>query len=237
MAKADATTPGKEIARLVRDPKALAAIAGGAVEEGTKGLLQAALRTIQGAIGRRFFEQLSEELNDLHAKGKIAEDTFESSSNQASLFELLDSVDKDAPDQERMNAMKALFVRAAEQDKSESERALIHQFMRIARKLNGEDILVLKAAFEVANSPEWVKSSDPGKNNFAAIQWLTEIAKSRGHNMPSLVAISETQLSSVRLLGGRTHGDRSGIDFGRNFGLTDLGMKFCEYLRTPPKSP
>ena len=104
--------------------------------------------------------------------------------------------------------------------------------MKLCRELESDDLLILKAAYDIKNGRLSYKLSsikiDP--NNTSANSWLSNISKQIGHEIVSLVEVHEDKLINLKLIGPRTASDRSGVALLKNYRLTDLGYKICEYI-------
>lgn len=143
---------------------------------------------------------------------------------------MLKFIDEATPDDERFNAVKALFFRSAEQATSDEDKIISYQFMKIAKELDGSSLLILKAAYDICNERYAPKVSPGAKDIKSAIPWLTIISQQVGHRIISLVELYEDKLVDLKLISPRVHPDRSGIERTKYFRLTDFGYKFCEFI-------
>ena len=189
-------------------------------------------RLVQASIQSKLFSQLGREIRDYIEKGKIKEDFLDKEQNQQSLYDLLKFIDEATPDEDRFNAMKTLFFKSVAIHSSDEEQILSYQLMKLCRDLDSGDLLVLKAAYDIKNGKFSNKliPSEINTNNEAAHSWLQNISKQIGHEITSLVEVHEDKLVNLKLIGPRTHSDRSGVRLLNNYRLTDLGYKLCEYI-------
>jgi len=192
-------------------------------------LILSAGRLVQASIKLRLFQQLGKELKEYREKGKIKDDFCATKYNQASLCELLKFIDEEVPDEERFKAMKSIFLTSVSKDASEDKEVLAYQMMQICRQLSGRDILVLKAIYDIASGGSSNLNDDANLATKDPKEWFSIVAHKIGHKIPSLVEISEERLVNLKLISRRIHPDRSGID-SRNFRLTQLGLKLCEFI-------
>lgn len=184
---------------------------------------------VQAAIKCNLYEQLGREIKHYRDKGKIKEDFFSTDKQRATLRELLEFIDKEAPDEDRFKAMKSIFFKAVSKDTTEAEEILAYEFMQVGKKLTSNDIMVLKVAYEVylgGGSAPAGETTRPRESSM----WFGIVAKKIGHGIPALVELSEQNLSDLKLIGKRRHNDGSGLYNVESFRLTDLGIKLCEFI-------
>ena len=216
-----------------RDPEALtrfmdqplqtiAAALTGALSSGYSDAVLIGGRLAQSALRGKLYQQVGREIKDLISKGKIKEDYANSKYGFKSLVELLEFIDSEVPDEDRLHAVKAMFCAVNAVDAKEGEELLNYQLLQISKKLTGGQILVLKTTYEMEKG-----------NAFAGIgtdanEWLSRIASRLGHNLTALIEQDESALIRSGMITDRTLPDRSGIRDVRR--LTDLGIRFCEVL-------
>lgn len=184
-------------------------------------------KLVQASLKNKLLTQLGKELKEYQEKGKIKEDYFATNKNQASLYELLQFIDEEVPDEERIKAMKSIFFTSISKEATEKDEELAYQLMQICKQLSSGEILVLKAAWDISNG----KMSGVTTNvEISADNWLNTVARYLNHNIPHLVEIYEKRLIELNLLTGRRHSDRSGVEPSQYFRLTTLGKKLCEFI-------
>ena len=179
-------------------------------------------RLVQATLKGKLLKQVAREIQDLIEKGRIKEDYANSKYGFKSLVELLEFIDSEVPDEDRLQAVKAMFVAVNAVDAKEGEELVNYQLLQISKKLSGGQILVLKATCDMEKEKAYHGMG------VAADEWLRRIASRLGHKLTALVEQDESALISSGMITDRTHSDRSGIrDPNR---LTDLGIRFCDVL-------
>ena len=142
-----------------------------------------------------FLSRLLQEWHDYRKKGKIPEDYHTTEQHQVCLQELLDFLDKDLPDDIRFQTLKKIFVTAATEGVCDRNSLLPCEYMRLCRRMSSGEILVLNAAYQVAE-----EGFPP--NLRGAHEWLKIVADKSSLIHPSLVEIHEEQLMIKCLLTG-----------------------------------
>lgn len=195
----------------------------------------AAGRLVQASLKNKFLTQLGNEIKQYREKGRIKEDFFASHKEQASLNELLESIDGEIPDEERFRAMKSIFLYSITTDVSEDDKLLAYEFLKICRKVSSSELLILKACFDISNGNHHLNiSKEVIQDMHSATEWLSSISKHIGHNISALVELYEENLIKLSLISQRQHSDRSGIGKTKFFRLTTLGYKLCEFITKYP---
>ena len=194
----------------------------GALALGYSDAVLAGGRLVQATLKGKLLQQVAREIEDLIEKGKIKEDYAQSKYGFKSLVELLESIDSEVPDEDRLHAVKAMFVAVNAANLEEGEDLANYQLLQICKRLTGGQILVLKTTYELETRKEL-----PGYK-MSAQNWLEVIASGLGHGVTSLVEQDESVLISNGLITKRIHTDLSGIQ--RNERLTDLGHRFCQVI-------
>lgn len=183
--------------------------------------------------GRKFLSQLHEEIRKYQAIGAIKEDYLATEQSYACLQEILDSIDRDSPDQIRVTAMQRVFIAAALEKLSDRNSVLPAQLMRICRSLASGEVLVLSHAYEIFrendNNPS---KADPIGNH--SNRWREEIAKRSSLMLRELVQIHEEHLVAKQLLSGFTYPDKSGFHMLKHQRLTPLGYELCRFISDNP---
>ena len=172
----------------------------------------------------RFLTTLREEWSRYREEGRVGDDYIVTDQHQETLQELLDFLDDDSPDEIRFSVLKKIFLTAATESISSRESILPQQYMRICRGLSSGETVVFLAAYDLARAGE-----RPERERSAA-HWLKEVAESSGLVYPELVELHERNLIQKNLLTPRHYSDRSGVDFGQHFRITDLGWEICRFI-------
>jgi len=193
----------------------------GALAEGMKGVAASAGRLVQGALKFQLLTQFGREINYFRERGKIRNDFAKDKYGFQSWVELISIIDSEAPDEDRLKAMKATFFAINQINQSDGEKIAAYQLFRIAKRLTSGQILILKAAYELSEGntfPRGAMNTDV---------WLRKIAEHLGHGLVSLIEHEDKALTDYHLLNRRSvDGPGSGTD-GTNARLTDLGLKLC----------
>ena len=185
-------------------------------------------KLIQACLKRDLFTQLGREIEEYRKKGEIKENYYSTNKNQFSLREMLKFIDEEVPDEERFKAMKSIFLTSVSKDASGKDEELAYEFMQICKRLSSGDLLVLKAAYDKKNGNTNLKRSIDDVRQ--ATEWCHLISLQIGHGIPSLAEAYEEKLIELKLIGDRRHSDRSGFTEEKNFRLTGLGYKLCEFI-------
>ena len=184
-------------------------------------------KVVQATIKGKLFKQLGKEINKYREEGKIKEDYFATHKNQASLLELLQFIDNDIPDEEIFKAMKSIFFTGVASDADARQEEVAYQFLLLCKKLNSMDILILKACYGIFIGKD-LEGVNTGITNFG--DWVSTVSEKIGYDLPELVSASDPKLVELGLLSARAHSDQSGIRAGKEFRLTKLGIKLCEFI-------
>jgi hypothetical protein len=190
---------------------------------GPKALVGPGVRIVQGALKGNLLKRLAREVEDLRKKGKIDDNFGERKYGFQSWVELLSIIDEDTPDEDRLEALKAMFYSINKVNATDAEQILGYQLFQIAKKLTSNELLVLKAVYEIQKQDR----TTMGYGGFS--EWAQAISRHLGHSLTSLVEHADRALVENQLLTDRFHGDRSGIQW-LNWRLTDLGLRFCQNI-------
>lgn len=185
-------------------------------------LLGSGIRILHAALTGDRLKGLSREILELRKKGKINQ-WFEGRFEAQTWVELLMVIDGETPDEERLDALKAMFFAVNKINATDAEKMLGYQLFQIAKRLTSGELLVLKAVYELVKQGRW----DSGTLGYR--QWAEFITAKLGHNVISLVEHYDKALVDNYLLTPRLHADSSGVTqtSGR---LTDLGIRFCQNI-------
>jgi hypothetical protein len=190
----------------------------GGLSLGKWGLAAVGGRLVQGILKGHCFKQFAIELKSLIQKGKIDPDFANKKYGFQTWVELLTAIDSDITDEDRLNALKAMFLATNKVNASDADRIVGYQLFQIAKRLSSNDLLVLKAIFQLHSHGTYA--------NTGYQAWAVAVAKELGHGVTGLVGHAEAALLNNSLISDRSYSDRSGIQ-SANARLTDLGQKFC----------
>jgi hypothetical protein len=93
----------------------------------------------------------------------------------------------------------------------------------LGRHLSASQILLLAILLHFAETKYFLKQTEFSRPNFHA-----QVATRLGHDVTALIGKDTQKLDELGLF---NDGGWSGSTAAGNAGLTDLGIKFCEYVR------
>jgi hypothetical protein len=183
-------------------------------------------RVLQRVRGGRFTKTLVDEIRAYRDKGRIKDDYFQTEQGQTCMQELLNAVDDDSPDEIRFNAMKAIVMTAATEQKSSRNDVVPQQLMYICRSLSSTEVLVLAASYT------YKPAVNKGEVDDRTEIWIDHVLRESKLQFNELVRISENSLIEKRLFYRHKYPDGSAFwptKWGR---LTELGFMLCEFIKT-----
>jgi hypothetical protein len=181
---------------------------------------------LQAALQGRMLKQFAEEFRVLRKKGKI-KDPSERPSGFNSWVDLLKAVDSDMPDEEKFEALKAMFFTANSVNATDAESMLAYQLLQIAKRLNSGELMLLRTNYRVFKKGQYLR--DRGEMPIQA--WTGLMRNELGQPPNSLIELHEKALVENQLISPRIHGNQWSVST-ENCRLTDLGIKFCENIET-----
>lgn len=209
--------------QFLQEPMAvIAECVSGWLKLGAKETVVAVPRVALAALRGNAFEQFGREFDNLRRAGKIPEDYAEKKYGYSSLAELLSEIDSNPSDEDRLEALKAMFYSVNRVNATDGERIAAYQLFQLAKRLTGGQLLLLRAAELRFRSPGFSPVSDTSA-------WLGGVAKVMGHGILALIEQDEKVLMENNLLTGRQWGDGSGVA-DSNGRLTELAHKFYENI-------
>ena len=200
-------------------------IAGALIEafsHGPSALTGPLVRVGVSALKGRALQQFAKEIKDLKEKGRLADDFADKKYGFQSWVELLQIIDDDTPDEDRLEALKAMFYAANKVNVTDGQQIVAYQLFQIAKKLNSNELLVMKAVYALV-----LKEGQFRNTHFR--DWAQAVAGHMGHSVIGLIEAADKPLVDSQLLTGRYQSDLSAISSG-NCRLTDLGMEFCKKI-------
>ncbi|HET8671202.1 MAG TPA: hypothetical protein VFM05_11410, partial [Candidatus Saccharimonadales bacterium] len=106
---------------------------------------------VQHGLQRDLLGGLRESIDFLAKEGKVKPDYFNTSRGRATFQELLRALDEPNINEERFNAMRAIFLNAAREDEQTDETVLILTLMKIVNELSTSEVVTLKAIWQFWN--------------------------------------------------------------------------------------
>src|SRR5258708_6599263 len=138
-----------DLAKFMEQPlTAIAEAVTGALAAGPQAWTVSTGHIVQSLLKGKLFPQLAREIKELREKGKILSDYAEKKNGFQSWVELLRIIDEETPDEEKLDALKAMFYAVNKIGIEDSERILNYQLFQIAKKLSSGQLLLLKVVYE-----------------------------------------------------------------------------------------
>jgi hypothetical protein len=209
----------------------------------TSGLSKYALagpKVALAAIGVEALTDFGREVSRWIRDGKIPEDFAGRPSGYQTWVELLQEIDSNPTDSDRLKAMKAMFLAANRINATEGDSIAAYHLFQIAKELNSGELLLLKVIYE-----DYKSSSFDRTGGTPLGVWANRMAERMGHRMQALVLRDEPALVAQSLIHPRFRAVPGQVDFlgkaneiamdvheGETGRLTGLGIRFSENLET-----
>jgi len=169
------------------------------------------------AMAVEVLTDFGKEVSEWIKRGVFPEDFSGRPSGYQTWVELLQEIDTNPTDADRLKAMKAMFLAANRIDASDGQSILAYQLFAIAKKLSSGELLLLRASTQIqGTSPEPIQT------------WLAKVANAVGHGLTALVEVHERVLVDYHLFLPRL--DQYLTVPVINGRLTDLGRAFVRNL-------
>jgi len=139
---------------------------------------------------------------------------------------LLRIIDDETPDQEKLDAVKAMFYAVNKVEIADAERILNYQLFQISKRLSSGQLLLLKVVYESYKAGEFPTPS----NRLLVTGWAEKIAVRLGHKLSYLVLKDEPALVEQGLIEPRIDADLWIMT--RDARITDLGIHFCKNIES-----
>lgn len=188
-------------------------------------LLMSTGRLGQAMVKGNLVQQLFVEVQELRKKGRINDEYIQSEYGQKEFADILEHIENENLDPKKWDAIKNLFYHSVSKDINEKQRMRSRYLMQICFKLSAFDIEVLSVVYSIFKTP-----NHPYQNIGGAGEWIDTVSEKLEYGLPELVGESEDRLIKQGLLSDRQHPDRSGVQRGVNFRLTNLGNVLCELI-------
>ena len=189
-------------------------------------------RLAQAALKGRLFQQFGQEFKQLRDRGKIPDDFAEKKYGYQSWVELLTVLDSETLDEERLEALKAMFYAVNKFDADDGQRVLAYQLFQISKRLSSGELLLMKTVYEAYMSGRF---HTRGAESLQ--QWCQDMAGRIGHGLSALVMRDQLTLEQQGLITARTANAQPYPEPGQkvnstNARITDLGIRFVQNLET-----
>jgi|SRR5229473_269994 len=123
----------------------LAEIVTGYIETGNGFWAGFGARLAQAALKGRVFEQFGREFKQLRDKGKIPDNFAEKKYGYKSWVELLTVLDEEVPDEDRLEALNAMFYSVNKIGVTGGEKIANYQLFQLAKRLTSSQLLLLRS--------------------------------------------------------------------------------------------
>ena len=157
---------------------------------------------------------------------RIPEDFSGRPSGYQTWVELLQEIDSNPADSERLKAMKAMFLAANSVNASDGQSILAYQLFQIAKRLNAGELLLLKAVH--CSYKDYAHGARTGGVQ-STQEWRKAMAHRLGHQLIGLVGNDERKLVDSGLIAPWTRDDELQVPM-MDARMTDLGIKFCQNI-------
>jgi hypothetical protein len=200
-------------------------ISGIAISENKEYILSAN-RIVRSIRSGYFLTSLITEWEKYKNQGRITADYEFSEEHFNNLTEILDYLDNDIPNDKIFKVLKTIFLKSAIEN--QKDNLLPHQFLKIARKLNEGELIVLLSIYKIYRNPNKLE-----KDKFhyeVNIHYWEIIASESGLMHSQLIELHDSGLLEKKLLKSRLNSNKSKVDLEPYFGLSDFGVAFCNYI-------
>lgn len=186
-------------------------------------------------MGSFYLTKFGKEYNERRAKNEIKNTDFKTEKPMLFFNDLLKTIDKGNLEEERFRAMKSIFFSGISKDSTQQDEVLAYEFMQTAKKLNGTEILILKANFEITkeNISKTVSEEALKNGKSRRAPWRAVIVQQMGSvDFDGVIIRYEKNLELLGLISPRIEDTRFPDDFvpTQKFRLTNTGYKFCEFI-------
>jgi hypothetical protein len=184
-------------------------------------------KILQNIVVGKFLSSFKEEWDVYVKKGTIKKDYQGTEQHQSSLLELLDMLDKEVVDEIRFDALKKLFLVMASERYSTRDDVLPQQLLKICRKLESSEILIISGAYLISKD---ISNYSTNEYQFYGIErWRNFVASKVGLSA-SVLDYYENSLIEKKLISPPKNPDGSGVQLEPHFRLTRLGFDLCEFI-------
>jgi hypothetical protein len=171
-------------------------------------LASTAIRVAHATLKGQMFQQLASEIRDFQAKGKLTENFAENKNGYNTWVDLLKIIDDESPDEDRLEALKAMFFAANSMNASDGEKFVAYQLFQIAKTLSSNDLAVLMVLW---------KNKLAGSSIQNDVAFFDAAHRVLEHSVDELILMGYQRLAEMKL--------------AVHYGLTRLGQTFCENIQ------
>lgn len=197
-------------------------------------LLQSALpryivagpRVAWTALAIEALTDLSEEITAWVKEKKIPEDFSGRPYGYQTWVDLLQEIDSNPVDADRLKAMKAMFLAANRVEATDGQSIVAYQLFQIAKRLTSGQLLLLKAVY--GSYLEYKQGPRTGGST-STLEWHALMAQRLGHGLSALIGPDERTLVEQGLIASWTNQEGHMVP-KMDARMTDLGIRFCESI-------
>jgi hypothetical protein len=195
---------------------------------GGKALILAGPKIALTAITVKALERFGKELSNWRKNGSIPEDFAGRAPGWQSFVELFAEIDSNPTDEERLDALKAMFLAANRTNTTDGERAVAYQLFQVAKRLNSGELFLLRTVYEA-----YLSQTVTGQTVINLQRWAEQLAARMGHQLSALVLRDERMLVDQGLISPRlSNPPNEAVRADATARLTDLGIRFCQNIAT-----
>jgi hypothetical protein len=169
---------------------------------------------------------LWEEISAFIKAGKIPKNLSDRQSGYETWVELLQEIDSNPIDRDRLKAMKAMFLAANSTNATDGESIVAYQLFQIAKKLTSGELLLLKVVYRAYKAKSWPANATSSNISY----WRTRMAQDLGHGLAGLIRQQERALADHNLITSVVMSGQLETIVGDPSRISDLGIKFCENI-------
>jgi hypothetical protein len=170
-------------------------------------LASTAVRVAHATLKGKLFEQFAAEVKDLREKGALPDNFADKKNGYNTWVDLLKIIDDESPDEDHLEALKAMFLAANRVNATDGERIVAYELFQIAKTLSSNGLLVLMTLWKLAQE----RISTPDETRF-----LQHAQRILGHTQEELIRLGYGELPQKRLVQG--------------YAISPLGAKFCDNI-------
>jgi hypothetical protein len=223
-----------ELARFMDQPlTAIAETITGALASGPKSWTLMTGHLVQAILKAKLFQQVGREIKGLRDKGKIADDFADKKYGFKSWVELLKVIDEDAPDEEKLEALKAMFYSVNKVNVQDKEQVFNYQLFQIAKRLTSGEMLTLHAIYKLSRSGKCSAGTTE-----RLMDWAAQVAQYADHGSVDFVMRHERKLEQEGLIteqvqvGAAPYIRQEQKVWNKDGRITVVGIRFCENIQT-----
>jgi hypothetical protein len=223
-----------ELAKFMDQPlTAIAEAITGALASGPKSWTVMTGHIVQGMLKGKLFPQVCREIKELRDNGKIPDDFAEKKYGFKSWVDLLKTIDEEVPDDDKLEALKAMFYSVNKTNVPGKEQVFNYQLFQIAKRLTSGELLTLHAVYKLYRSGRCSNGITESLKN-----WAAQVSQFADHGSLDFVMRHEGKLSQEGLIteqiqtGSAPFVREQQNIWNKDGRITELGIRFCENIQT-----